>query len=68
MMVTVHLSDGRKITKDEKHLKFFTGETCRKQNVLPPICEGYITINFDHVVDMRPAERDEIEHAEIHGW
>jgi hypothetical protein len=30
--------------------------------------EGCITINWSNVVDMRPAEDDEIEHAQIHGW
>lgn len=68
MMITVHLADGRKITKDTDKLKFFTGESCRYANGLPEIEEGKIAINVDNVLDMRPAEPDEIEHAKIHGW
>ena len=68
MMITVHLAGGRKITKDQEKLYFFTGESCRYSNGLPEIKEGNIAINLDNVLDMRPAEEDEIEHAKIHGW
>lgn len=68
MMITVHLADGRKITKDSDKLNFFNGESCRVSNMLPKVEEGKITINLDNVLDMRPAEADEIEHARIHGW
>ena len=36
--------------------------------LIPDYGDGYITVNLDNVVDMRPAEDDEIEHAKIHGW
>ena len=76
MMITIHLSDGRKITKDENKLHWFTTSKVRRENgypdmppeEVPDIMEGCITINLDHVVDIRPAEPDEIEHAKIHGW
>lgn len=77
MMVTLHLSDGRKITKDESKLNWFSTAKLAGSNsayadiarrTIPDIEEGVITINLDHVVDMRPAEPDEIKHAEIHGW
>lgn len=68
MMITVHLADGRKITKDRDKLNFFNGEGCRIMNAFPMVEEGKITINLDNVLDMRPAEADEIEHARIHGW
>lgn len=66
MMVTLHLSDGRKITKDESKLIYYDETTL--ENVNPAVKEGYITVNLNQVVDMRPAEPDEIEHARIHGW
>lgn len=68
MIITVHLSDGRKITKDENRLRFFSGGLAEKMDKWPRVDEGFIAINLDHVVDMRPAEDDEIEHAKIHGW
>ena len=77
MMITLHLSDGRKITKDDSKLKWFStaklaGSNCAYADIsgrsIPDIEEGCITINLDHVVDMRPAEPDEIEHAKKHGW
>ena len=68
MMITVHLSDGRKITKDPAKLKFITDPEKLAFRGEVIIEEGVITINWQHVVDMRPAEPDEIEHAKIHGW
>lgn len=76
MMITVHLSDGRKITKDKNKLHWFTTSRVIRENQypdmlpeeVPDIMEGCITINLDHVVDMRPAEPYEIEYAKIHGW
>lgn len=81
MMITLHLVDGRKITKDKDKLLFFSmqcgyamdsnGGVRRYRlidGILPGISDGYITVNLDHVVDMRPAEEDEIQHAQIHGW
>lgn len=79
MMITVHLSDGRKITKDEIKLNWFSpslgytvgatdGGDLNCEAFRPLVDEGSITVNLDHVVDMRPAEPDEIEHAKIHGW
>ena len=64
MIVTLHLSDGRKITKDEDKLILFDGG----YDDIPIPKDGYIAVNINHVVDMRPAEDDEIKHAEIHGW
>lgn len=64
MIVTLHLSDGRKITKDEDKLILFDGG----YDDTPTPKDGYIAVNINHVVDMRPAEDDEINHAEIHGW
>lgn len=67
MMITVHLSDGRKITKDSNRLIFLTDPegTADGQQMIQ---DGCITINWSHVVDMRPADEIEIKHAEIHGW
>ena len=66
-MITVHLSDGRKITKDPSKLKFIT-DPDGLEDGYQMIENGCITINWLHVVDMRPAEEDEIQHAQIHGW
>lgn len=78
--ITVHLPDGRKITKDRDKLIFFRNTMiCYFVNddgyfeeygydALPVIQDGYIAVNMSHVIDMRPAEEDEIRHAEIHGW
>ena len=68
MMVTVHLSDGRKITKDQTKLAFFTARQFTKEGEIPLAQEGVIHINLDHVVDMRPADEIEKQHARIHGW
>ena len=65
-MITVHLSDGRKITKDERKLVFYNPLQCT--GVLPDVQEGVININTIHVVDMRPADEIEKEQAKIHGW
>lgn len=75
-MITVHLSDGGKITKDTDRLRFFfppKNDTMRstwtyEQLGSPKVEEGCITINLSHVVDMRPADEIERKHAEIHGW
>lgn len=64
MYVTLHLSDGRKITKERDNLIILRPQTKFK----PEAEKGKITVNWGHVVDMRPAEQDEIEHAKIHGW
>lgn len=66
MMITVHLSDGRKITKDEGKLVFYN--PLQRTGVLPDAMDGYININTLHVIDMRPADEIEIKQAEIHGW
>ena len=63
MIVTVHLTDHRKITKDLDKLLFFYSNDDEFE-----IKEGCITINLRNVVDIRPAEPDEIAHAEIHGY
>lgn len=66
MMITVHLSDGRKITKDHSKLVFYNPLQCT--GILPDVKDGIININTLHVVDMRPADEIEKEHARIHGW
>lgn len=66
MMITVHLSDGRKITKDTRKLVFYNPMQCIGR--LPDVQDGVININTLHVVDMRPADEIEKKHAEIHGW
>ena len=66
MMISVHLSDGRKIIKEVDRLVFYN--PLQKTGILPDVREGYININTLHVVDMRPADDMEIKQAEIHGW
>ena len=66
MMITVHLSDGRKITKAEERLVFYN--PLQRTGILPDVQEGVININTLHVIDMRPADEIEIKQAEIHGW
>lgn len=64
MYITLHLTDGRKITKERENLIIL-----RPQSKFTPDVEpGKITVNWCNVVDMRPAEDDEINHAKIHGW
>lgn len=65
MFITVHLVDGRKITKSPDRLVFFSGWDFPSGS---DIEEGTIYINSDSVVDMRVAEEDEVRHAEIHGY
>ena len=64
MYVTLHLSDGRKITKERDNLIILRLQTKFK----PEAEKGKITVNWGHVVDMRPAEQDEIVNAKTHGW
>ena len=64
MIITLHLTDGRKITKDRNKLIFFDAV----YDGMPEITEGCITVNLNQIIDIRPAEDDEIEHARIHGW
>lgn len=64
MYITLHLTDGRKITKERENLIIL-----RPQSKFAPDVEpGKITINWLNVVDMREAEEDEVSHAKIHGW
>lgn len=67
MYITLHLTDGRKITKEPQKLKFIIDPHGLEDGYFL-VEEGCITINWNHVVDMRPAENDEIAHAKIHGW
>ena len=66
-MITVHLSDGRKITRDSNRLIFLTDPE-GPDDGQQMIQDGCIAINWQHVVDMRPADEIEKEHARIHGW
>ena len=77
MLITIHLTDGRKITKEQDRLHFFSTTMAKRSDFeypdlicvkVPEILEGCITVNLNHVVDMRLAEAEEIEHARIHGW
>lgn len=66
MIITMHLSDGRKVTKDADRIVLY-----RKGFWVPSpedIQDGHIFVNFDHVIDMRPADEIEQKHAQIHGW
>ena len=64
MYITLHLTDGRKITKERQNLIIL-----RPQSKFTPDVEpGKITVNWQNVVDMREAEEDEVSHARIHGW
>lgn len=64
MYITLHLTDGRKITKERENLIIL-----RPQSKFAPDVEpGKITVNWQNVVDMREAEEDEVSHARIHGW
>ena len=64
MYITLHLVDGRKITKERENLIIL-----RPQSKFTPDVEpGKITVNWSNVVDMREAEEDEVSHARIHGW
>lgn len=65
MLITIHLSDGRKITKDTGNIAIFL-EGSKPQ--LDHFKEGHILINQAHIIDMRAANKEEIEHAKIHGW
>ena len=74
--ITVHLSDGRKIIKEDDKLRFFipkndvsiTTSWQYGQMIVPTVNEGIITINMNHIVDMRPAEPEEIQRAVNQGW
>lgn len=64
MFVTLHLVDGRKITKERENLIILRPQS----KFTPDVERGKITVNWTNIVDMRPAEDDEINHAKIHGW
>ena len=81
MLITIHMTDGRKITKDEENIRFFSmrqGYALNAERIVydldgldgiyPQVSEGCICVNLDNVVDMRPAEKEEIDYARIHGW
>lgn len=65
MMITLHLSDGRKITKDTSMLIPYDPI---KDPFRRKVAEGCITVNVHHIVDFRPARPDEIEHEKKYGW
>ena len=67
MYITLHLSDGEKITKEHDRLKFIA-DPDGLMDGFQLIEEGCITVNWDHVVYMHPAEDEEIKHSKIHGW
>lgn len=64
MYVTLHLSDGRKITQERENLIILRPNSQYK----PDAVEGKITVNWGHVMYMHPAEDEEIKHSKIHGW
>lgn len=64
MYITLHLSDGRKITQEQENLIILRPNS----KFLPVAFEGKITVNWSHVVYMHPAEDEEIKHSKIHGW
>lgn len=66
MIITLHLSDGRKITQDVDKLIFFDSTTLERDN--PDIRDGFITVNLNHVLYMHTADEDELKHLENHGW
>lgn len=70
MYITLHLSDGRKITKDESKLLWFSSRQKANRGDVnqPEISDDCITVNIDHVIDVRQSTREEIDHAINHGW
>ena len=64
MMVTLHLTDGRKITKERDKLIIMRPQS----KFAPDVQEGCITVNWCNVIYMRKAEQEEIEHWRTHGW
>ncbi len=64
MYITLHLTDGRKITKERENLIILRPQS----KFTPDVERGKITVNWNNVVDMREAEADEVSHARIHGW
>ena len=64
MYITLHLTDGRKITKERENLIILRPQS----KFTPDVESGKITINWANVVDMREAEEDEVSHAKIHRW
>ena len=73
MYITVHEVGGRKITKDESKLVWFSAAQLAnakspvKYN-MPPVKDGCITVNLDNVLDIRPADEEELASAKLHGW
>ena len=64
MYITLHLVDGRKITKERENLIIL-----RPQSKFTPDVEpGKITVNWSNIVYMCEAEPEEIEHSRTHGW
>ena len=63
MMVTVRMAGGKKVTKEESQIDFFTS-----LDDIPRICKDRIAINVNRVEYIRPAYSEELEHSKNHGY
>ena len=79
MIITVHMSNGEKITQEHDNIHFFSPTMCKRSDKeypdlirdtynIPIICNGSITINLDNVLYMHTPDEDELKHMENHGW
>lgn len=62
MYITLRMSNSKKITAKTENIIMFINYFDTE------IPEGKLAININHVLYARPARKDEIEHARIHGW
>ena len=62
MYITLRMSNNKKITAQIENIIFFANW------VEPDVPDNKLLVNVNHVLYIRPAKDDEIEHAKIHGW
>lgn len=66
MIITIRMSNGSKITKEQRFIAFTDNKFSDiDENQL---LQGVIYVNKTQVVDIRNATPEEIEHSKNHGW
>ena len=63
MMITVRMAGGKKVTKEQGQIDFFTSP-----KDMPVISKDRIAINMNRVEYIRPAYSEELEHSKNHGY
>lgn len=63
--ITLRMSNNKKITAQKDNILLFNNWV---EPYAPDIPGNKLLVNINHVLYIRPAKDEEIDHARIHGW